>query len=78
MIKEFKTEEARNKHVLESKNKLKNMNKKWKKSLERMKEDKERSLSAERDKVMEKMEKRKDGASKKNQRGKREKTAIYN
>ena len=59
MIKEFKIEDARNKHVAESKNKLKNLNRKWKKSLERMKNSKELELSFEREKVMSKIEERK-------------------
>ena len=60
MIKAFRTDEARIKHQSESMSKMKGLNKKWKRSMERMKETKERNYSNVRDKLLEKIEKRRD------------------
>ena len=60
MIKDFKIDEARIKYLNDSRNKLKSLNKKWARSIEKMKETKDLNLINEREKILYKIEKRKD------------------
>jgi len=76
MIREFKTEEKKHKQLMEYKSKMRNLNRRWKKSLEKMQEKRESSLSQERKKVLDKMDKRK-GASVKRYKQEKEKKQQF-
>jgi len=58
MIKDFKTQETKTKYMEAENRKLKDLNKKWKRSIDKMKVSKEADFLNERDKILNKVGKK--------------------